>query len=71
MLGVPAETPVTTPVVEPTLALVASLLLHNPPVVASANPIVDPVHTAGAPVMAAGLGLTVTGIVAKQPVGMM
>jgi len=64
MLGVPAATPVTTPETEPTVAFVASLLLHTPPVVASARPTVVAVHSAVAPVMAAGFGLTVTGVVA-------
>ena len=46
---VPAATPVTTPVVLSTLAIVGSLLFHLPPVVASVTVIVLPVHTAVGP----------------------
>jgi hypothetical protein len=64
MVSAPAATPVTMPV-DPTVAL-AFVLLHTPPVTASANVIDEPVHTLEAPVTepALGDGLTVTAFVA-------
>ena len=56
--GAPGEKPVTTPVVDPTLAIAGVLLVHVPPLVVLLNVIVEPVHTLLAPVMAAGEGLT-------------
>ena len=44
-------------------------LLHVPPGVISANAVVDPTHTLAMPVIAAGNGLTVIGVVVIQPVG--
>ena len=52
-MAVPPATPVTTPELV-TVAIVALLLLHVPPVVASLNAVVEPGHTVGVPVMAAG-----------------
>ena len=43
--------PVTTPVAAFTLAMVVSLLLHVPPVVESLREIVEPTHTADAPLI--------------------
>ena len=65
MVAVPADTPVTVPVV-PTVATVVAVLLHAPPVVASLNPVVEPAQTVAVPVMvpADGNGLTVTTLVA-------
>jgi len=65
--GLPVATPLTIPV-DPTLARLVLLLLHVPPVVASLNAVVDPAHTTRVPVIPAGKGLTVTGVVMKQPV---
>jgi len=54
MVSVPAKTPVTTPE-EETVAWVGELLLHEPPVAASARVIVLPWHTAiGPEIMPAG-----------------
>ena len=67
MVAVPAVPPVTTPVVEFTVADV-ELLLHVPPAVASVSVIVAPTHTAVGPVMAVGAGVIVMVLVARQPV---
>ena len=64
---VPADTPVTTPVL-PTAARLVLLLLQVPPVEASVKAVVKPTHTLAVPVIAAGKGLTVTGVVIIQPV---
>ena len=42
IITVPADTPVTTPVNDPTLAIAGALLLHVPPVVASVRVSVVP-----------------------------
>ena len=55
-------TAVTTPD-EFTLAVVASLLLHAPPVTASVSALVSPRHTLSVPVIADGKVFTVTGVV--------
>ena len=66
-MAVPAVPPVTTPVVEFTVAVV-ELLLQLPPAVASVSVIVAPTHTAVGPLMAVGAGVIVMVFVAKQPV---
>jgi hypothetical protein len=60
--------PDTTPPVltEPTAGL---LLLHVPPLVPSESGVVEPIHTAGVPVMGDGEGCTVTVTLVLQPVG--
>ena len=65
MVAVPADTPVTMPVL-PTVATVVAVLLHTPPVVASLNPVVAPAQTIAVPVIvpADGKGLTVTTLIA-------
>ena len=63
----PADAPVTTPVVEFTVADV-ELLLQVPPVVASVSVIVAPTQTAVGPLMAVGAAVIVMVFVAKQPV---
>jgi hypothetical protein len=60
ILAVPAVTPVTTPVEEPTLATDGAPLLHVPPVVAQLTVRVVPVQIVPAPVTAAGCAFTVT-----------
>ena len=59
--------PLTTPVVaepeEPTVPTVITLLLHIPPVVVSLKVVVKPSQTLAVPVIAAGRGLMVTGVV--------
>ena len=61
MVAVPAETPLTTPVEEPTVATPVALLLQVPPEVELANVVVDPTQVEVVPVIAAkiGNGLTV------------
>lgn len=66
METVPAEIPVISPVEEPMVATVASLLLHDPP--ASVRVAEEPTHTLVAPDIADGSGLTVSVAVAEQPV---
>ena len=60
---VPALTPYTTPVVEPTVPTAVLLLLHvpvPPDAVASASGIVDPAHTEVGPVIVPALGDALT-----------
>lgn len=59
MVAVPDDTPVTTPLTEPTRAIAVLLLLHKPPLVASLSVVDAPTHMLVMPVMAAGNGLTV------------
>jgi hypothetical protein len=61
--------PKTTPVVEPTEATDALLLLHVPPEVASLKDTVEPSQTLDGPVMDAGNGLIVITAVDTQLVG--
>ena len=64
--AIPAETPVTVPVV-PTVAIVALLLDHVPKGIISIRFVVEPVQTDNVPEMGgggAGTVLTVTGLVA-------
>jgi hypothetical protein len=60
--------PVTTPVDGSIVALPGAPLIQVPPVVASNNVVVNPSHTCGMPVIAAGNGFTVTVSTEKQPV---
>jgi hypothetical protein len=62
---VPEVSPLTTPVV-PTVATTILVLLHSPPVAASASVVDEPAHTVIVPVIvpAPQAGLTVTKIVA-------
>ena len=61
----PTETPVTTPPVTVALALLA---LQTPPAVTSVSEILLPIHTDDGPgKMGAGLGITVTVLVAEHP----
>lgn len=53
MVTTPAATPVTVPVAAFTVALAVLLLLHVPPVVASASVMDEPGHTEVGPVIAA------------------
>ena len=64
----PDATPVTTPVPDTTVASAVLLLVHAPPPVALVRVVVRPIHTFGVPLMDAGSGLTVTGVVVIQPV---
>lgn len=60
MLAVPANTPVTVPVEEPTVATAGVPLDHVPDGVPSASVVDKPTHATAVPVIAAGSGLTVT-----------
>jgi len=70
MVLVPAVTPVTTPVLETTVATPVALLDHVPDDVASLR-VVDPapMHALRFPAIAAGDGLTEAVTVLAQPVG--
>ena len=65
MFAVPWAIPVTIPAAF-TVAVAEALLLHAPPLAASANVVTDPAHTLAIPVMvpALGNGLIVTTVVA-------
>ena len=65
----PADLPVTIPVVISTVAIPVALLLHVPPAIASVNCVVSPGHTVNVPVITPGNGLTVTTAVVIQVVG--
>lgn len=67
IITVPAVTPFTMPVVEPTVAF-PLLALHWPPGVALLNGMVEPTHTLLRPPMDAGKGLTVTVLQLEHPV---
>lgn len=58
--------PITEPPAD-TDAVALSLLLHVPPPVASASVLVAPLHTVVVPVMAAGVEITVSVLVALLP----
>jgi hypothetical protein len=51
-----------------TVAMAVVLLVHIPPVVASANVVVDPIHKLPPPAMASGAAFTVIILVTVQPV---
>ena len=68
MVGVPADTPVTTPVVL-TVASAVLLLDQVPPVGELESAVVKPAHTVSVPLIADGVRLTVTVLVVWQPVG--
>jgi hypothetical protein len=62
---VPADTPTTLPLVDPTVATEVLLLVHVPPEVRSVSVLEDPTQTLVVPAMAAGSAFTVTGAVTK------
>jgi len=62
IIVVPAATPLTTPVVEPMVALGILLLTHIP-VIPSIRVVVEPTHTSPVPVIDNGSGFTVTIVV--------
>jgi hypothetical protein len=72
MTDVPPVTPVTTPPPAPgpgvTIATVAGALLQVPPVIASLNVMLNPVHTLVSPDMGPGTFVTVTIVVFVHPV---
>ena len=59
--------PVTIPVPEPIVAIVALLLVHVPPVVASESDMFVPAQRGVLPVIGVETELTVTTVVAKHP----
>lgn len=63
IVGVPAKTPVTIPDEVPIVASAGLLLLHTPVPVVLVSITFEPTHTVAEPVMAAGNGLTVNGVV--------
>ena len=65
---VPGEIAVNNPVEETMEATNGLLLLHVPPVVLLARVVVSPTQSAVVPEIGAGSGLTVNGVVIKQPV---
>lgn len=66
IVAVPASTPLTTPLEEPTAATDVAPLLHVPPP-PSLKVIDDPAHTADKPEISDGTGLTVTVVFTVQP----
>jgi hypothetical protein len=64
----PPATPVATPLV-PTVATAPLELDHVPPVIELESAIAEPAHTVLPPLIADGIGLTVTVLTAKQPDG--
>jgi len=67
-MDVPEPTPVTTPVLLTIVATLVVPLVHVPPVMPSANVIVDPEHRGTEPDMIKGKASTVIIVVALQPV---
>jgi hypothetical protein len=65
--AVPALTPLTTPVEEPTVATPVLPLVHVPPAGEELSVVEEPVQTEAVPVIAAGWVFTVTVAVEKQP----
>ena len=66
MVADPAVTPVTDPVVRPTVALVLLLVQVPPP--PSLKAVADPIQTLPDPVIDEGKGLTVITVFVEQPV---
>jgi hypothetical protein len=66
IVAVPALTPVTTPDAVPTIATPVLLLLHVPPVEASARVVVLPTHVVSVPVTGS-IAFTVTTTLVLQP----
>lgn len=66
MIDVPAISPFTIPVVEPMVATAVLLLVQFPPDTVLPSDVVSPIHTLVAPVIAVGVGCTVTTLVTKQ-----
>ena len=68
MVAVPADMPVTIPVLRPTVAIVVELLVQVPPMDGSLNVVVAPMHIVAIPVIGGGGEVTVTVVVVAQPV---
>ena len=67
IVAVPADTPVTTPLVVGIVAIAVLLLLHVPLVVALVRVVAAASQRLADPEMAAGVAATFTGIDLKQP----
>ena len=67
IVAVPVTIPLINPVVLPAVAIEILLLLQVPPGVGSLKRTDDPAQTMGVPVIVAGNGFTVTGLVVEQP----
>lgn len=67
MVAIPPLMPVTIPVLEPMVATEPSLLLHEPPEVASDSVLAAPAQRLLLPVIAVGKALTVTVRIVTQP----
>jgi hypothetical protein len=67
IIAVPADTPNTTPPVEPTDATSVLLLLHVPPDEVSLNVAVDPEQNPETPLIAPGAEWILTTVVSIQP----
>ena len=63
----PNATPHTFPVITPTVAIAAALLVHKPPGVALVHGVHVPTQTLGEPDIADGNGFTVIVVVTKHP----
>ena len=66
-MAIPKVTPEAIPELLPMPAIPGLLLAQEPPGEVSLNVAVDPWHTNDGPLMAAGVGLTVTDLVTEQP----
>ena len=68
MVAIPAPVPVTTPVVDPTVAMPVLLLVHTPLPGGVMVSIVEPLmHRLIVPVIVPGRAFTVIGCVTTQP----
>ena len=66
IVAIPAIPPVTFPVPS-TLAMLALLLVHVPPVTASLSAVLLPAHTLAVPAITVGVRFTVTSVCTAQP----
>ena len=64
----PAATPVTVPVDDPTVAMALLLVVHDPPAETSVRFVDDPTHTKELPDIEDGTSATVSVVAAPQPV---
>ena len=69
IIDVPADMPVTTPVEEPTAAVVGALLVQVPPVALLLNVVDRPAHMDAVPTIAEGGALTTMVVEEMQPPG--
>ncbi len=67
IVGTPADTPVTIPELEPTVACAELLLVQVPPEGDALNVVLNPIHRFVVPVIAEGTGLTVIAFTAEVP----